>query len=141
LCYNCRTPGHIAKEFPGIGYICLCCNIVGHEAENCPRMIAKVERMNIRQENYEGSQKTKGILESHKEKESKEAQTTLLQLKETMYVHKDVSLPEILKVKQRISTRIEDFDIDFVLDEETEVNIMTEGTWEILGKPTMIPSL
>jgi hypothetical protein len=36
-------------------------------------MIAKVERMNIRQENYEGSQNTKGMLESHKEKESKEA--------------------------------------------------------------------
>jgi hypothetical protein len=58
-----------------------------------------------------------------------------------MNVHKDVSLPEILKVKQRISTRIEDFDIDCVLDEETQVNIMTKDTWEILGKPTMIPSL
>jgi hypothetical protein len=58
-----------------------------------------------------------------------------------MNVHKDVSLPEILKVKQHISTRIEDFDIDCVLDEETQVNIMTKDTWEILGKPTMIPSL
>jgi hypothetical protein len=36
-----------------------------------------------------------------------------------MDVHKDISLPEILKVKQRISARIEDFDIDYVLDEET----------------------
>jgi hypothetical protein len=34
-----------------------------------------------------------------------------------------------------------DFDIDCVLDEETQVNIMTESTWEILGKPTMVPSL
>jgi hypothetical protein len=58
-----------------------------------------------------------------------------------MNVHKDVSLPEILKVKQCISARIEDFDIDCVLDEETQVNIMTEETWEILGKPTMVPSL
>jgi hypothetical protein len=49
----------------------------------------------------------------------------LLQLKETMNDHKDVSLPEILKVKQHISARIEDFDIDCVLDEETQVNIMT----------------
>jgi hypothetical protein len=38
-------------------------------------------------------------------------------------------------------TRIEDFDIDCVLDEETHVNIIPESTWEILGKPAMIPSL
>jgi hypothetical protein len=55
--------------------------------------------------------------------------------------HKDVSVSEILKEKQFIVTRIEDFDIDCVLDEETHVNIMSESTWEILGKPAMIPSL
>ena len=55
--------------------------------------------------------------------------------------HRDISLPEILKEKHRIVTRIEDFDIDCVLDEETHVNIMPESTWEILGKPDMIPSL
>jgi hypothetical protein len=38
------------------------------------------------------------MLENHREKESEKAQTMLLQLKETMN-HKDVSLPEILKVK------------------------------------------
>jgi hypothetical protein len=38
-------------------------------------------------------------------------------LKEMMYDHKDVSLPEILKVKQCISARIGDFDMDCVLDE------------------------
>jgi hypothetical protein len=27
------------------------------------------------------------------------------------------------------------------LDEETQVNIMTEETWEILGNPTLVPSL
>jgi hypothetical protein len=27
------------------------------------------------------------------------------------------------------------------LDEETQVNIMTERTWEAIGKPAMIPSL
>ena len=53
-----------------IGPICLCCKIVGHEVEDCPRMIAKVERMNMRQGNYEGIQETKSILENHKEKES-----------------------------------------------------------------------
>jgi hypothetical protein len=55
--------------------------------------------------------------------------------------HKDISWPEILKEKQRIVTRIEDFDIDCVLNEETHVNIMPKSTWEILGKPAMIPSL
>jgi hypothetical protein len=59
-----------------------------------------------------------------------------------MDVHKDINLPESLKAKKRISARIEDFNIDrIVLDEETQVNIMTEETWEILGKPTVVPSL
>jgi hypothetical protein len=65
----------------------------------------------------------------------------LSHFKETMNNHKDVILPEILKVKQCISTRIEDFDIDCVLDEETPMNIMIEDTWEILGNPTVVPSL
>jgi hypothetical protein len=69
LCYNYRRLIHLAKEFPGIAPICLCCNILGHEVEDCPRMIAKFERMNMRQENYEGSQEAKEKLESHKEKE------------------------------------------------------------------------
>ena len=76
------------------------------------------------------------MLETHKESE-----TMLLQLKETLNDHRDISLPEILKVKQRIETRIGDFDIDCVLDEETQVNIMLESTWEILGNPDMVPSL
>jgi hypothetical protein len=65
----------------------------------------------------------------------------LLQMKETLNDHKDINLPEILKEKQCIETRIGDFDIDCVLDEETHVNIMPESTWEILGKPAMVPSL
>jgi hypothetical protein len=36
-------------------------------------MIAKVERMNMRQENHEGSQETKGMLDNPKEKESGKA--------------------------------------------------------------------
>jgi hypothetical protein len=55
--------------------------------------------------------------------------------------HKDGILPEIMKEKHCINARIGDFDIDCVLDEETPVNIMTKGTWEILGKRTMVPSL
>ena len=65
----------------------------------------------------------------------------LLQLKETLNDHIDISLPEILKEKQCIETRIGEFEMDFVLDEETQVNIMIENTWEILGKLAMIPSL
>ena len=64
----------------------------------------------------------------------------LIQLKEVMDDHRDINLPKILKEKQHIVTRIEDFDIDCVLDEETHVNIMPESTWEIFGKPTVIPS-
>jgi len=97
--------------------------------------------MNMRQETYEESQETKIMLENHKEKESEKSQVMLLQFKEMMNVHKNVSLQEIIKVKQHISTIIEDFDIDCVLDEETQANIMTEDTWEILGKLTVIPSL
>jgi hypothetical protein len=40
-----------------------------------------------------------------------------------------------------INVRIGDFDIDCILDEETQVNIMTEDTWKIFGKPIVIPSL
>ena len=58
-----------------------------------------------------------------------------------MNEHKDLSLPEIMKVKQCISTRIEDFDIKCVLDKETHVNVMPKSTWEILGNPNVVPSL
>jgi hypothetical protein len=85
LCYNCKRPGHLAKKCPGIGLVFLCCKIVGHEVEDCPRMIAKVEQMNMSQEN-------KSMLEDQKEKGSEEVQTTLVQLKEAMNDHKDVSL-------------------------------------------------
>jgi hypothetical protein len=65
----------------------------------------------------------------------------LLQLKETLNDHRDINLPKILKEKQCIEIRIGDFDIYCALDEETQVNIMPESTWEVLGKPAMVPSL
>jgi hypothetical protein len=77
LCYNCRRSGHLAKECPGIGPIFLCCKIVGHKVEDCPRTIAKVEKMNMRQDNYEGSQENKSMLENHQENELEKVQTTL----------------------------------------------------------------
>jgi hypothetical protein len=78
LCYNCRRPRYLAKECPGASPIFLCYKIFGHEVKDCPRMIAKVERMNIRQENYEESQETKSMLDSSKQKRSEEVQTTLV---------------------------------------------------------------
>jgi hypothetical protein len=47
----------------------------------------------------------------------------------------------IFKEKECIEARIGDFDIDSVLDEEAQVNIMIERTWEDIGKPSMTPSL
>jgi hypothetical protein len=90
-------------------------------------MIAKVERMNMRQKNHDEGQETKNILKNQKESES-----ILLQMKETLNDHRDISLPEVLKEKECIETRIGDFDIDCVLDAETQVNIMPESTWESL---------
>jgi hypothetical protein len=55
--------------------------------------------------------------------------------------HQHVRLSGIFKEKECIEARIGDFYIHCVLDEETQVNIMTERTWEAIGKPGMIPSL
>jgi hypothetical protein len=65
----------------------------------------------------------------------------LLYIKDTLNDHRHVRLSEIFKEKECIEARIGDFDIDCVLDEETQMNIMTERTWEIIGRPTMIPLL
>jgi hypothetical protein len=62
-------------------------------------------------------------------------------MKDTLNDHRHVRLSEIFKEKECIEARIGDFDIDSVLDEETQVNIMPERTWEAIGKPAMIPSL
>jgi hypothetical protein len=99
-------------------------------------MINKVEKMNMKQENDETSQETKDMIEPRKESE-----TVLLQMKETLNDHINMNLSEVLKEKEYIEIRIGDFDIDCVLDKETQVNIIIERTWEILGKPAMVPSL
>jgi hypothetical protein len=62
LCYSCIRPGHLAKEFPGRGPIFLCCKYIGHEFLDFPRMIAKFEKMNMRQENPDEGQETKNML-------------------------------------------------------------------------------
>jgi hypothetical protein len=40
-------------------------------------------------------------------------------MKETLNDHKNINLSEVSKEKEYIETRIGDFDIDYVLDEET----------------------
>jgi hypothetical protein len=62
-------------------------------------------------------------------------------MKKTLNDHRHVSLSEVFKEKECLEARIRDFDIDCVLYEETQVNIMTKRTWELLGKPAMTPSL
>jgi hypothetical protein len=52
-------------------------------------MITNVDKMNMRQEKYKEGQKTKDMLENHKEKES---ETMLIQLKEIMDDHIDINL-------------------------------------------------
>jgi hypothetical protein len=99
LCYSCRRLGHLAKEFPGRGPNCLFCKDMDHEVLDCPRMIDKVEKMNMRQENHETSQETKDIIEPQKE-----SKTVLLQMKETLNDHIYINLSEILNEKECIET-------------------------------------
>jgi hypothetical protein len=97
-------------------------------------MIAKLERMNLNQEN------PKADLEPTDEPQ-KESEKELLHTKETLNDHQHINLSEIFKEKECIEARIGEFDIDCVLDEETQVNIMPKRTWEAIGRPSMIPSL
>jgi hypothetical protein len=85
-----------------------------HEVLDFPRMIAKVERMNMRQEDHKKDQATEIMAEPQKESEK-----VFLQMKETLNDHQHIILLEIFKEKECIEVRIGDFDIDCVLDEET----------------------
>jgi len=70
--------------------------------------------MNMRQENPKEGQETDIM-----EEPQKESETVLMQMKETLNDHRDINLLEIFKEKECIETRIRDFDIDCVLDQET----------------------
>jgi hypothetical protein len=99
LCYSCRRPGHIAKEFPSRRPSCLCCQAMDHEVLDFPRMIAKVERMNMRQENPDEDQETETMAEPQKESES-----VLIQMKEALNDHRNINLSESFKEKDCIET-------------------------------------
>ena len=62
-------------------------------------------------------------------------------MREILNDHRHVRLSEIFKEKECIEERLGDFDVDYVLDEEAQVNVMIERTWELLGNPVMVPSL
>jgi hypothetical protein len=53
-----------------------------HEVLDCPRMIAKVERMNMRQEDHKKIQATETVAEPQKESDK-----VLQQMKETLNDH------------------------------------------------------
>jgi hypothetical protein len=69
LCYSYKKPGHLAKACPGRRPGCLCCKAMNHEVLDFPRMIAKLESMNIRQEKPKADLETKAIAEPQKESE------------------------------------------------------------------------
>jgi hypothetical protein len=62
-------------------------------------------------------------------------------MKDTLDDHRHVRLSDIFKDKECLEVRIGDFDIECVLDEDTQVNIMTERIQEAIGRPATIPSL
>jgi hypothetical protein len=84
-----------------------------HEVLDFPRMIAKLEKINMIQENHEKGQETKIMA-----KPQKESETLLSEIKETLNDHRNINLSKIFKDKECIEARIGDFDIDYVLDEE-----------------------
>jgi hypothetical protein len=74
-------------------------------------------------------------------KSQEESEKVLLQIRETLNDHRHVRLSGIFKEKKCLEERIRDFNIEYVLDEETKVNIMIERTWVAIGRPVVIPSL
>jgi hypothetical protein len=121
------------KECPGGRPSCLCCKALDHEVLDFPGRIAKIEGMNLKEENPKADLE---ITEPQRESDK-----MLLQIQDTLNDHRHVTFSEVFNKKECIEVRIGDFDIDCVLDVETQVNAMTERTWEAIGRPVMTPSL
>ena len=66
LCYSCRRSRHLDKEWLGRRPSFLCCKDMDHEVLDCPKMIAKLEGMNMRKENPKADPETKIMTESEK---------------------------------------------------------------------------
>jgi hypothetical protein len=98
LCYSCKRPGHLAKECLGGRPSCLCCKSLNHEVLDFPRMIAKLKRMNLNEENPKEDPE---IVEPQKELDK-----VLLQMKDTLNDQCHVRLPEIFKEKEFIEAII-----------------------------------
>jgi hypothetical protein len=64
------------------------------EVLDFPRMIAKIEIMNMGQKNPEEGQETETM-----EEPQKESEIVLIQMKETLNDHKNINLIEIFKEK------------------------------------------
>jgi hypothetical protein len=92
LYYSCRKLGHLAKECPRRRPSCLCCKAMDHEVLDCPRMIANLEGMNMRQENPKEDPETMIMEEPQKESEK-----VLLQIKETLNDHRHDILSKIFR--------------------------------------------
>jgi hypothetical protein len=80
LCYSYRRLGHVAKECPGGRFSCLFFKALDHEVLDFPRMIAKIERMNLNEENPKIDPKTM-------DETPKELEKVLIQMKETLNDH------------------------------------------------------
>jgi hypothetical protein len=84
LCCSCRRLGHLAKECPGGRPSCLCCKALDHEVLDFPRMIAKMEGMNLKEE------KPKADLEIIEPR--RESDKILVQIQDTLNDHRHVRL-------------------------------------------------
>ncbi len=74
LCYNCRKPGHLGRQYYEVGPIFLCCKVIGHKVEDCLKIIAKVEKNDKVRENTIWNHITSSMSnnhEGHKEHRSK----------------------------------------------------------------------
>jgi hypothetical protein len=58
LYYSCRRLEHLVKECPGRRSSCLYCKAMDHKVLDFPRMIPRLEKLNMEQENPERDQET-----------------------------------------------------------------------------------